>query len=194
MGGNLIIGRISSSANFRFKWGVSYMKRIIRSLDIIKYINKIFYLLSGLSIYFIFLLMTSDVLGRYLFNSPIKGSSEIIPLFIVALAFLGLGHAQFLGRHVSINLLTIHLPKYVRKTLNIILLLLAGGFFIIMTIQIGRTAYHDFVNKIILTQSYTKLPIWWISFIAALGCALLVSSLLVQVVNKIFGTDEAEQD
>ena len=46
-------------------------------------------------------------------------------------------------------------------------------------------AYVDWVNKILLSRTTVRLPVWWPSFVAAVGCALLVVSLGVQVLRNI---------
>jgi TRAP-type C4-dicarboxylate transport system permease small subunit len=138
--------------------------------------------------------MFGDVSGRFLFNSPIRGTTEISEYLLVAIAFLSLGYAQLKGTHVTVETLVILLPKRVRTILNIIFSLVAMTFFVVMTLQIAERAYLDWVNKILLSRTTVRLPVWWPSFLAALGCALLVISLGVQVVRHVLALMPREQD
>ncbi|MBW2029320.1 MAG: TRAP transporter large permease subunit [Deltaproteobacteria bacterium] len=57
------------------------------------------------------LLITSDVVLRYFFNRPIKGSYELVEFMMVILVYLGLAYTQTRKAHVAINLLTVKLSK-----------------------------------------------------------------------------------
>ena len=166
------------------------MNKIARALGIIESASKIFYIFAAICLCALFVLMISDVFGRFVFNSPINGAAEVGTYMIIALAFFGLGYAQFTGRHVRISLLTMHLPEKVRNVLSIVLLLLSAAFFAMMTWKTGTVAYRDWVANVIFPRTTVPLPIWWISFFASVGCALLVISLLVQVTQKICGLEK----
>lgn len=162
------------------------MNKISRVTGIIESVNRIFYIFAAICLSALFVLMTSDVAGRFLFNSPIKGASEVGVYFIVVVAFLGLGYTQSIGKHVRIDILIMRLPEKARNILDIILLLLSAAFFVMVTWEVGLVAHNDFVRKISAPQTLLQLPMWVISFIASVGCALLVITLLVQVVQKLY--------
>jgi len=52
------------------------------------------------------LLITADVVMRYFFNSPIKGSYELVQFMLSMIVFLGLAFMQTKKGHVSVSLLT----------------------------------------------------------------------------------------
>ena len=57
--------------------------------------------MNALGTVWIFLLMVlinSDILGRELFSSPVRGTTELLSLSIVGIVFLQLGHALMVGR------------------------------------------------------------------------------------------------
>ena len=51
------------------------------------------------------LLVTGDVLGRYLFNSPIHGTTEITEFMMVGLLYFTLAHTQALKAHIRVDML-----------------------------------------------------------------------------------------
>ncbi len=57
--------------------------------------------MNALGTVWIFLLMVlinSDILGREVFNAPVRGTTELLALSIVGIVFLQLGHALMSGR------------------------------------------------------------------------------------------------
>jgi TRAP-type C4-dicarboxylate transport system permease small subunit len=49
-------------------------------------------------------LTIADVLGRYLFNSPVPGASELTELILAAVIFTGLPAASLDGDHISVDI------------------------------------------------------------------------------------------
>ena len=161
------------------------MRRLETILRLTEVITGIMYALGAISICVLFLLMFGDVSGRFLFNSPIRGTAEVSEYLLVAIAFLSLGYAQLKGAHISVETLVVHFPEKLRTALDIFFTLLAIVFFTIMTMQIAERAYLDWESNILLSRTTVRLPVWWPSFVAALGCALLVISLGVQVLRNV---------
>ncbi|MGI3170776.1 TRAP transporter small permease [Pseudooceanicola sp. C21-150M6] len=68
-------------------------------------------------------LTVCDVIGRYVFNSPVRGAAELTEVLLAATIFLGLGAVALSEEHVTVDLLTDHLPKAVQP----LRLVLCGG-------------------------------------------------------------------
>lgn len=162
------------------------MALIERILRMIEHITGAVYIFAATAICALFLLMFSDITGRFLFNVSITGTTDFSQYLLVAIAFLSLGYAQIKGAHVKVDTLISHFPEKLQISLNILTTLMAMTFFIIMAMQIGERAYLDWSNKLLLPISAVQLPVWWTSFMATVGCVLLVVSLLVQLVRIIF--------
>jgi len=56
------------------------------------------------------LLVTADVLGRYLFNNPIHGTTEVIEFMMVALLYFTLAHTQAAKAHIRVEMFISRLP------------------------------------------------------------------------------------
>ncbi len=169
------------------------MKTIGKIAGIIRVINKIFYILGGISLLALFALMTADVLGRFLFNSPIKGATEFGEYLIVAVAFMGLAFCQYTGKNVRVDTLSVHFPRKLRHYVIIIGLILSAVLFTIMAWETGKVAYQDFVDKAVMSRTLVLLPIWGISFIASLGCLLLVITLVLQIIQRLTSGTEVKE-
>lgn len=49
-------------------------------------------------IFLLMILINSDILGRELFGTPVRGTTELLALSIVGIVFLQLGHTLLVGR------------------------------------------------------------------------------------------------
>lgn len=56
-------------------------------------------------IFLLMLLINSDILGRELFSTPVRGTTELLALSIVGIVFLQLGHALMSGRMTRSDML-----------------------------------------------------------------------------------------
>lgn len=161
---------------------MGWLEKLLR---IIEYLTKAMYVFAALAICALFLLMFCDVSGRFLFNSPITGTAEVSQYLLVVIAFLPLGYAQFKGAHIKIDTIISHFPEKLRISLNILTFFMAISFFVVMATQIGERAYLDWADKLLLPRTTVRLPMWWPSAAAMVGCVLLVIALLVQFVRSI---------
>jgi TRAP-type C4-dicarboxylate transport system permease small subunit len=59
------------------------------------------------------------------------------------------------------------------------------AFFGMMTIQMGKRAYFDWSDKVLLSNSTVPLPTWWVSAIATVGAGVLVLCLLAQLIGMV---------
>lgn len=90
---------------------------------------------SGYILFFMMLLITTDVAGRYLFSSPIPGTLEFTEFLIVFVVFFSMAYVQLTKRHICVELLTQRLPRRVADGLAVVVLLIAALFFVLMCWQ-----------------------------------------------------------
>jgi TRAP-type transport system small permease protein len=77
----------------------------------------------------------ANVLARYVFSSPIVGSVEIARIAFVWATFLGAATALKQGKHIRFTLLVDRLPAGARWVLDVVLALLAAGFFLFVLVR-----------------------------------------------------------
>ncbi|MFP4137360.1 MAG: TRAP transporter small permease [Halomonas sp.] len=65
---------------------------------------------AGATLFGMMLLTTVDVIGRYIFNSPVLGSVELTQLMLAAVVFLSLPVVCWRQEHVSVDLLDAIFP------------------------------------------------------------------------------------
>ncbi len=124
--------------------------------------------LGGLLLTTMMGLTVFDVIGRYVFNAPIKGAAELTEVLLCATIFLGLGAVSLADDHVVVDLVTDKLPGWIHPWRLIltglcaaIILFVVGWRIWIYATQIG--GYGG-------TTTNLKLPIAPLGYFCALCC------------------------
>ncbi|MCA0961229.1 TRAP transporter small permease [Salipiger bermudensis] len=56
----------------------------------------------------------TDVIGRYVFNAPLRGATELTELLLAAVVFLGLPAVALADEHVTVDLVTDRMPAAIK--------------------------------------------------------------------------------
>ncbi|MDO4433957.1 MAG: TRAP transporter small permease [Alysiella sp.] len=117
------------------------------------------------------ILCTVSVLGRWLFNTPIKGDVEIVQIACAMAVAAFLPYAQMKNAHVIVDFFTLKAPKIVRRVLDILAnVLLSGvGFFLAWRSLLGMLSTKNSNS----TTMILALPEWWAHLTIAPGLFLL---------------------
>lgn len=75
-------------------------------IGIEKFFNNV---LAAILLTAMMLLVSGDVIGRYLFNAPIHGTTEITEFLMIGLFYFTLGRAQALRTHIRVEFLFLSL-------------------------------------------------------------------------------------
>jgi len=78
-------------------------------------ISKYWAQIGNIALAGMMLLTTADVIGRYIFNSPVLGAYEITEYLMIILVFSFLAYTQSEKGHVNVDIVYNHLPTKVRK-------------------------------------------------------------------------------
>lgn len=137
------------------------------------------------------LLTVTDVLGRYLFNNPIRGTYELTELAMVIVIILSLGYAEHERAHITIDLVY----ERVTKGKKFVLDLFSTSVYLIIVILLTRQFY--IYSGQILAGGYEtavlRIPIYYILLIALAGliCFVLsVASTLIKHITKQKGDEK----
>ena len=97
-----------------------------------KFLNNI---AGGIILTAMMFLVTADVLGRYLFNRPIHGTTEITEFMMVGLLYFTLAHTQADKAHIRVEMFISHLSPRTQLILEMIAYLLGFILFALITWQ-----------------------------------------------------------
>jgi len=90
---------------------------------------------GGIILTAMMLLVTGDVLGRYLFNSPIHGTTEITEFMMVGLLYFTLAHTQADKSHIRVEMFVSRLTPRAQLFFETITYLLGLFLFVLITWQ-----------------------------------------------------------
>lgn len=119
-----------------------------------------------------------DVLSDLIFNDPIAVTSAYVTqYYMIAVAFLPLAAAEYRGGHIGVDLVVNQLPAGPKRGLNMLVLLITLGVYLLLTAQSWEQAVKKLgINAFIMEQD-TRVSVWPSFFILPLSFALI--SLLI---------------
>lgn len=132
---------------------------------------------SGYVLFFMMLLITVDVTGRYVFSSPIPGTLEFTEFLIVFVVFFSMAYVQLTKRHICVELLTQRLPRRVADGLAVVVLVIAAVFFVLMCWQ----SWHAGVSSLEYREAsdgLVQIPVYPPKLAIPFGAALIAVQLL----------------
>lgn len=117
-------------------------------------------------------IITCDILGRVLFNSPIIGVPEIVKVSVVAIVWLQMSHTLKIGGHIRTDVVLDRLPPKGRAFIDLIASLLGAFVF-------GLLVYAGWDNMIeawrigeFEGEHPARIPTYPVRSIVLLGAAL----------------------
>lgn len=134
-------------------------------------------------------LITVDVVGRNLFNSPILGIDHVTAYLLVALVFMGLGYAFKKDAHIKVDVITRQLPEKFnqRLELGVYIAGMTGAAVIFWhSLRMVLTSYRMGTN---LVSGAFQIPAYLIQLFVPLGFALLFLQIIVGFLNKLGRTN-----
>lgn len=140
-------------------------------------------MVAGASLLFMVALISTGVVLRYFFNTPILGLNEIVQLNSVAVVMLALPWATAEGVHVRVDVTDRAIGRWGRFAGDLLARLLSGFVLAVLVWRAARKAldaakYGDATNML-------GLPIWPFYAILGAGMALCVVVLAVQAVTIV---------
>jgi TRAP-type C4-dicarboxylate transport system permease small subunit len=124
-------------------------------------------------------LVVADVTGRVLFNSPVKGTPEIVSISIVVICYLQAAYAIRSGGMLRVDALVSVLPARVRDALGVAGALLGAGFFALILWGAFEPAVYAWTSDEFEGEGALRVPVWPARFIIILGSALAALNYLL---------------
>ena len=151
--------------------------------------NRFITICNATSTVMIFLLMaliSTDVIGRYIFNRPMPGTYEIGEASIIFIAFLAFAYTQSKRGHIQIEMLTAHI-SYPRRYISHIVVSVAGIFFCSMLFW--ETWHWAMISWNVreALDGPLRLPLYPAKFMMPLGSLMLTIEFMVELGRSIRG-------
>ena len=139
--------------------------------------------IGGFLMLVLLLLDTGDVIGRYVFNNPIKGTLEVSEVLMAGMVLFSWAYTQKMGGHVRVDLFISRYPSRARAMVNFATLLLSLAPFSVILWQSAIIAAH-------YTQQHRVLPLLSFPsgpfhFFVPVAAFFLCLELIVQIAHLI---------
>ncbi|MGB9699406.1 MAG: TRAP transporter small permease subunit [Thermodesulfobacteriota bacterium] len=146
-------------------------------------LNRILYLLSAVAILVSALILTYEVVMRYLFRTPTIWEIEASVYLMIMATFLGAAYGLKDGAHIKIDLITRLLPPSVNSWLSLITSYFSFGFCLLLAWR-GWAMWWEAFSKGWRSESLWSVPLAIPYFCLPLGMSLL-SIQYVREITKL---------
>ncbi|HZH52129.1 MAG TPA: TRAP transporter small permease [Microvirga sp.] len=153
-----------------------------RGLD---WISKALLVLASVLAFLLCFIVVGDVIGRVAFNSPIKGTPELVSSSIVIICYLQAVYAILSNGMMHVDALTAHFPVPVRAALNVISCLLGMALFALIFWGSIDGFVHAFESGEYEGEGALRVPMWPVRFAVLAGSGLAVLAYLLLAARQI---------
>ena len=139
---------------------------------------------AGAAVLFMMMLLTTcDVVGRYVFNSPIMGTFELTEFLMVCLVFCSLAYAQSQDGHIAVDILVSRFPKFVQSIIKIANDLLTLMVLILITWMSIERGFEMKANN--ECSGTLLIPVYPFVFAVAVGSAAMGFEIVAGMIKAI---------
>jgi len=153
---------------------LTVLKRLDRG---IRYVENVLLSICGVILMVMIFLGTADVFGRYVFDSPVLGTQELMQVMMGAIVMLGWAYTQKEGGHVKVELFANMFPPRARNVLSLIMSLLALGLFITIGYKSWGIALANFDRRFLVID-FPSGPFY---FLVPVGAFFLCLEFIVHI-------------
>lgn len=150
-------------------------------------IGKILYYFLGFLMFTMVVVVSAQVISRYLFSSPFTWTEELGRYVFVWLTFLGMAYAVKTGGHIALDLLLKGLTGKAEKSLGTVIYLLIGIFGVLFTIG-GTKLMALGVGQ---TSPSLSLPMEYVYVVIPISGILIVYFVIRLIMTKNTKEEEA---
>ena len=131
-------------------------------------------------------LVLGNIIGRFVFDSPIYGTAEIVAASIVIIVFLQVGYAIRSRSMLMADFLVVHLPDIVQRILLAVGYLLGAAFFLMIITGGWEESILSYVEGEFEGEGALRVQSWPARWVVLLGSALATINYLVLAYIDVF--------
>ena len=148
-------------------------------------ISKVMGVIAAFVLALMMLLTVFDVIGRYFFNRPIKGTWELVGLLLVCAGTWGLAYCQMEKAHINITILFDSFSRKIQVVLQIFACVIGFiGFGVIswQTYILGASYFTMTRGNVTDTLGLPYAPFLWM---LSIGAGMMGLILIVDIINSL---------
>ena len=145
--------------------------------------SNIFMHISAILLLIMLLLGTTDVLGRYLFNEPISGATEIIEILLPGIVLLGWAYVQLDKSHINVDIIYNRFPPRFKAIVSLCITALAMAVMALIVWQGVDQVIANFQMGRLIRN--INVPIYLPQLLVPIGAFVLLLELIVDFLTSI---------
>lgn len=162
-----------------------------------KKVNAICAVASGLLVCSLMLLLSAEILGRKV-GHPIPGATEFAAFALVGIIFLGLSHCEEVRGHVRVEFLIARFSPRLRLAAELFIHTVGFLLYALMAWQTAIDAASSW-SVLETVPGLMTLPVYPAKTLVPLGCGLISIQIVINTVGLIRnrnkpGTSQAKAD
>ena len=147
-------------------------------------------------IFLLSFLVVADVVGRGVFNTPVKGTPEIVSMSIVIICFLLAAYAVQSGGMIYADVLVSGFGIRGRAFAKVLSAILGTAFFVLVVWGSYEPTMHAWTSGEYEGEGALRVPVWPARLVILFGSVLVIFSYLLQfasgLATLITGRSEAD--
>lgn len=144
--------------------------------------------LGAIVVVLMMLHVTADVVGRYMFNAPLPGTTVFVAnYYMIIVVFIALGVAEEKRGHISVEFLTDLMPERLRKVFSVLSGLLTVAVVVVLIIGGWTEAVKKTAGGARMEQGSQMIEIWQSYWLIPVGAALMAAIAAYRVVADVTG-------
>lgn len=140
-------------------------------------------LLAGVVLLLLMAFTVLDVVMRYFFNAPFRGSLEATEFAMAIIVFLGLAYCGWVGGHIGVDLLEKLLEKPSMRFVPVLVNLAGAILFAVIAVEVVSETLFAWSQ----VSNMLRMPHWPFRLVVAFGSGLYAIVLLIHTVQAARG-------
>jgi len=161
------------------------MKVPLKVESVIYSINRVTAVIAAVVLAGMMLLTVGDVVGRYFFNNPIKGTWELIGFLLICAGTWGLGYCQMERGHISVNIILNRFSQRVQAIILSFTYLIGLAAFSIVCWRMFMLSYKYFTMPRGNVSDTLELPLAPFMLILSIGAGLIALVLIIDLIRSL---------
>ncbi|MFC4174017.1 TRAP transporter small permease [Microvirga sp. GCM10011540] len=149
------------------------------------WISKALLVLASLLAFLLSFVVVADVVGRVAFNSPLKGTPELVSSSIVIICYLQAVYAILSGGMMQVDAVTAHLPVRIRAALGIASCILGIALFGIIFWGSIDGFSHAFESGEYEGEGALRVPMWPVRLAVLVGSGLAAVAYILLAARQV---------
>ena len=138
-------------------------------------------------------IIVTDIAGRSLFGTPLKGTPEIIASSIVVITFLQAAFAIRSGSMLRATFVLDRLPSPAGHVVRVFGHLLGAIFFALVVVGSWDFALESWNSNEYEGEGSLHIPSWPVRFVIVLGASLAALNYLLMALHEMRGTVDFDE-